>query len=93
MSKLYKKICKDTEFQLSQLVLEVSISCYGRWMNRDKNTIELNQKSLAYRAILEEYLEPIITKDHCIVIRGQSLPSSSYTCKYTCIQFLLFSIF
>ena len=80
MSKLYKKICEETNFKLSQLVLEVSISCYGRWMSRDKSTIELNQKSLAYRAILEEYLEPKITENHSIVIRGQSLPSSSYSC-------------
>lgn len=81
MSETFKNACEKNDFQISKLMLEVSISCYGRWITRDQDTIELNEKSLGYRAILEEVISPFIPESHNLVIRGQSLPSSSYSSK------------
>ena len=81
LSRKFKDEMESQEFCISKLMLEVSISCYGRWMSRDEDTKLINIKSLAFRAILEEAIAPLLGEDEVLVIRGQSLSISHYSSK------------
>ena len=81
LSKTIAECLELHHFSLSPLMVEVSISCYGRWIARDEKTKHINVKSLAYRGILEEVLGPELAPNETLVIRGQPLSSASYSCK------------
>jgi hypothetical protein len=78
MSNAFREACDRTSFGLTPMMLEVSISCFRRWLDRDFASARLNLKSLAYRAILEEVSSIFIPQGCQLVLRGQALPHSSY---------------
>ena len=75
LSQSFKIACTESQFLPSSMMLEVSISCHRRWMTRDADTAEMNLKSLAYRALLEEVLSPLLPAGAQLIVRGQGVKS------------------